>query len=51
MKDQRSADEPDFVVVRGAREHNLDIDELAIPKRQPRGVHRGVGLGKIVAGL
>ena len=34
MKDQRSADEPDFVVVRGAREHNLDIDELAIPKRQ-----------------
>jgi excinuclease ABC subunit A len=34
MKDSRSADEPNFVVVRGAREHNLDIDELAIPKRQ-----------------
>ncbi len=34
MKDQRSADEPNYVVVRGAREHNLSIDELAIPKRQ-----------------
>jgi excinuclease ABC subunit A len=31
---KRSADEPDFVVVRGAREHNLDIDELRVPKRQ-----------------
>ena len=31
---RRSADEPDFVVVRGAREHNLDIDELRVPKRQ-----------------
>jgi excinuclease ABC subunit A len=30
----RSADEPDFIVVRGAREHNLHIDELSIPKRQ-----------------
>jgi len=30
----RSAREPDFVEVRGAREHNLDIDHLAIPKRQ-----------------
>jgi excinuclease ABC subunit A len=30
----RSADEPDFIVVRGAREHNLRIDELSIPKRQ-----------------
>ena len=28
----RGADEPDFIVVRGAREHNLNIDELAIPK-------------------
>ena len=27
------ADEPDFIVVRGAREHNLAIDELQIPKR------------------
>ena len=34
MKNQRSAEEPNFVVVRGAREHNLHIDELAIPKRQ-----------------
>jgi excinuclease ABC subunit A len=31
---KRSADEPDFVVVRGAREHNLDIEELRVPKRQ-----------------
>jgi excinuclease ABC subunit A len=30
----RGADEPDFIVVRGAREHNLRIDELAVPKRQ-----------------
>jgi excinuclease ABC subunit A len=29
-----SAREPDFVEVNGAREHNLDIDHLAIPKRQ-----------------
>ncbi|HVZ87921.1 MAG TPA: excinuclease ABC subunit UvrA [Polyangia bacterium] len=27
------AEEPDFIVVRGAREHNLAIDELKIPKR------------------
>jgi len=27
------SDEPDFIVVRGAREHNLAIDELRIPKR------------------
>ncbi|MCG5055604.1 MAG: excinuclease ABC subunit UvrA [Myxococcales bacterium] len=26
--------EPDFIQVRGAREHNLQIDELRIPKRQ-----------------
>ena len=31
---RRGADEPDFIVVRGAREHNLDIDELRIPKRE-----------------
>jgi excinuclease ABC subunit A len=29
-----AADEPDFIVVRGAREHNLKIEELRIPKRQ-----------------
>jgi excinuclease ABC subunit A len=34
MKNERSAEEPNFVIVRGAREHNLHIDELAIPKRQ-----------------
>ena len=34
LKDARPrADEPDFIVVRGAREHNLGIDELRIPKR------------------
>ena len=34
LKDARPrADEPDFIVVRGAREHNLVIDELRIPKR------------------
>src|SRR5262249_5970104 len=27
-------EEPNFIVVRGAREHNLAIDELRIPKRQ-----------------
>ena len=31
---QSSAREPDFVEVTGAREHNLAIDHLAIPKRQ-----------------
>jgi excinuclease ABC subunit A len=31
---RKGADEPDFIVVRGAREHNLCIDQLAIPKRQ-----------------
>jgi len=30
----RGAREPDFVEVIGAREHNLDIDHIAIPKRQ-----------------
>jgi excinuclease ABC subunit A len=34
MKHERSAEEPNFVIVRGAREHNLHIDELEIPKRQ-----------------
>ncbi|MDX2020861.1 MAG: excinuclease ABC subunit UvrA [Deltaproteobacteria bacterium] len=28
------AAEPDFIQVRGAREHNLHIDELTVPKRQ-----------------
>src|SRR5437667_1621068 len=27
-------EEPEFIVVRGAREHNLEIDYLRIPKRQ-----------------
>ncbi len=31
---ERSADEPDFIVVRGAREHNLKVKSLRIPKRQ-----------------
>src|SRR4051812_1537983 len=31
---RKIADEPDFIVVRGAREHNLSIDHLQIPKRQ-----------------
>jgi len=31
---RKGADEPDFIVVRGAREHNLNIDHLRIPKRQ-----------------
>ncbi len=31
---QRGAREPDFVEVIGAREHNLAIDHLSIPKRQ-----------------
>ena len=45
------ADEPDFIVVRGAREHNLAIDELQIPKRSLV-VFTGVsGLGQIVAGV
>ena len=30
----RGAREPDFVVVTGAREHNLSIEHLEIPKRQ-----------------
>ena len=30
---RKGADEPDFIVVRGAREHNLNIDQLRIPKR------------------
>src|SRR6188768_1976574 len=30
----RAAREPDFVEVVGAREHNLDIDHLSIPKRE-----------------
>jgi len=34
MPNDRGAEEPNYVLVRGAREHNLHIDELAIPKRQ-----------------
>src|SRR5512138_1340300 len=34
MKHERSAEEPNFVIVRGAREHNLHVDELAVPKKQ-----------------
>jgi excinuclease ABC subunit A len=30
----RGAEEPDFIIVRGAREHNLEIDELRVPKRE-----------------
>ncbi|WP_394832323.1 excinuclease ABC subunit UvrA [Pendulispora rubella] len=30
----KSAKEPDFVQVIGAREHNLKIDEMAVPKRK-----------------
>ncbi|MEO6953238.1 MAG: excinuclease ABC subunit UvrA, partial [Polyangia bacterium] len=30
----RCADEPDFIVVKGAREHNLKVGTLRIPKRQ-----------------
>ena len=30
----KSAREPDFIEVRGAGEHNLNIDRLKIPKRQ-----------------
>ena len=33
LSSRRAADEPDFIVVKGAREHNLAIDELRIPKR------------------
>ena len=33
-KSRKAADEPDFIVVRGAREHNLSIEHLRIPKRQ-----------------
>jgi excinuclease ABC subunit A len=33
-REVRSAAEPDAIYVRGAREHNLLIDELSVPKRQ-----------------
>jgi len=32
--ERRIGDEPNFIVVRGAREHNLNIDHLQVPKRQ-----------------
>ncbi|HVR62198.1 MAG TPA: excinuclease ABC subunit UvrA, partial [Polyangia bacterium] len=31
---RKPAEEPDFIVVKGAREHNLAIDHLRIPKRE-----------------
>ena len=31
---RNSRDEPNFIVIRGAREHNLNIDHLQVPKRQ-----------------
>src|SRR5437867_10521705 len=35
MKRSRgTADEPEFIIVKGAREHNLAIDYLEIPKRR-----------------
>jgi excinuclease ABC subunit A len=33
-KPRRGAREPDFIEITGAREHNLAIDSLSIPKRQ-----------------
>jgi len=32
--ERRIGDEPNFIVVRGAREHNLNIEHLQVPKRQ-----------------
>ena len=32
--DRRVGDEPNFIVIRGAREHNLNIEDLQVPKRQ-----------------
>lgn len=34
MAKQRMGSEPDQIVVRGAREHNLKVDHLELPKRQ-----------------
>ena len=31
---KKTADEPNFIVVEGAREHNLQVDYLEIPKRK-----------------
>src|SRR4051794_523050 len=33
-KDVRQAEEPEFIVVKGAREHNLSVDYLEIPKKK-----------------
>src|SRR5712675_1878623 len=33
-KSREPAAEPDHIVVRGAREHNLQVDELRIPRKQ-----------------
>ena len=48
---RQAADEPDFISVRGAREHNLHIDELRDPQAPAGRVHRGVGLGQVIAGV
>ena len=42
---RRAAKEPDFIEVSGAREHNLQVDELVIPKRELV-VFTGVALGQ-----
>src|SRR5215213_4381639 len=34
MSSPRVGREPDFILVKGAREHNLAVDTLEIPKRQ-----------------
>src|SRR5438876_12433458 len=34
MAKRARAEEPEFIIVKGAREHNLSIDYLQIPKRQ-----------------
>ena len=43
----KSAREPDFVEIIGAREHNLAIDRLAIPKRQLVVFTGPSGLGQV----
>ena len=34
MPSKQSRPEPDFITIKGAREHNLDVEYLEIPKRQ-----------------
>ncbi len=43
--------ESDVIVVKGAREHNLDIDDLRDPQAPARRLHRRLGLGQVVAGV